>query len=163
MTIEPYTLEKPVWTDVDFEQMGWHDAHVHAVAFRPELFEFWVDLDYIFSWVHPQGDEKYFRFWVAPVTLVFTNVHSLGFEIELYDGGLSVLSLERSEPTKPRNADHMPQQVEWLWRLDCNEGEIALRSVGYSQFTRRPPALLQAQELTFEERGGISFDRFYAA
>jgi hypothetical protein len=25
-------LEKPVWTDADFEEMGWHDAVVYAVA-----------------------------------------------------------------------------------------------------------------------------------
>ncbi|HEX3314722.1 MAG TPA: hypothetical protein VHR72_07500 [Gemmataceae bacterium] len=162
MTIEQYTLEKPVWTDADYEQMGWHDAHVHAMAFRPELFEFWLDLDYIFQWVHPEGDEKYFRFWVAPVTLVFTNVRDLAFDIESYDGGLSVQSFGRSEPTKPRNADYIPQQTEWFWRLECNEGEITLRSVGYSQFTRHPPVLLQAQQLTFEDRGGISFNRDYA-
>jgi hypothetical protein len=34
--------------------MGWHDVHIHAVAFRAELFEFWLNMDCIFSWVHPQ-------------------------------------------------------------------------------------------------------------
>src|SRR5688500_14405121 len=127
MLIEPYTLEKPVWTEADFEQMGWHDARVHAIAFRPELFEFWLDVDYIYSWVHPKGDETYFRFWVAPVTLVFTNVYSLGFDIESFDGGLSLQGIERSEPQPPRHADYISKQTEWLWRLDCNEGEVTFR------------------------------------
>src|SRR5436189_586152 len=98
MTIEPYKLEKPVWTEADFEQMGWHDVHIHAVAFRPERFEFWLDVDYIFHWVHPQGEQRLFQFWVAPATLVFTNVHSIRFDIESHDGDLSLQSIKRSEP-----------------------------------------------------------------
>lgn len=161
MTIEPYMLEKPVWTEADFEQMGWHDAHIHAFAFNPELFEFWLDVDYIYSWVHPTGDATHFRFWVAPVTLVFTNVHSLRFDLEWFDGCLSLQDITRSEPQSPQNTDCISKKTEWLWRLDCNEGEVTFRSVGYSQFTRRPPVFLQAQKLTLEERGGISFSRDY--
>jgi hypothetical protein len=163
MTIEPYTLEKAVWTEADFEQMGWHDVHIHAIAFRAELFEFWLDVDYIYSWVHPKGDETYFRFWVAPATLVFTNVHSLRFDIESHYGDLSLQGIERSEPCPARNAEYLTKKTEWLWLFDCNEGEIAFRSLGFSQFTRRPPVLLQAQQLTLEERGGISFATDYAA
>lgn len=162
MTTEPYTLEKLVWTEADFENMGWHDVHIHAVAFRAVIFEFWLDVDYIFSWVHPKGDETYFRFWVAPATLVFTNVHSLRFDIDSHNGDLSLQGVERSEPSRPRNADYIPKQTEWLWRLDCSEGEVTFRSGGYSQFTRRPPVLLQAQQLTLEERGGISFATDFA-
>lgn len=162
MTIEPYTLEKPVWTEADFEQMGWHDVNIHAVAFRAEVFEFWLDVDYIFSWVHPQGEETHFRFWVAPATLVFTNVHSLRFDIESHDGDLSLQGIERSEPCSARNAECLDKKTEWLWLLDCNEGEITFRSVGFSQFTRRRPVLLQTQQLSPEERGGISFATDYA-
>jgi hypothetical protein len=55
MAIQQYTIQKPVWTEADFEQMGWHDVHIHAVAFRPEIFELWLDIDYIFGWVDPHG------------------------------------------------------------------------------------------------------------
>ena len=163
MTTQPFTLEKPVWTEADFEQMGWHDVHIHAVAFRPEIFELWLDIDYIFSWVDPKGAETHYSFWVAPVTLVFTNVHTLRFDLESHDGDLSLQGIGRSEPCAARNAEFLTKKTEWLWLLDCNEGEIAFRSVGFSQFTRRPPVLLQAQQLTLEERGGISFVTDYAA
>lgn len=163
MTIEPYTLEKPVWTEADFEQMGWHDVNIHALAFRAEVFEFWLDVDYILSWVHSQGEEAYFRFWVAPATLVFTNVHSLRFDIESHDGGLSLQGIERSEPCPARNAEYLDKKIEWLWLFDCNEGKIAFRSVGFSQFTRRRAVLLQAQQLSLAERGGVSFATDYAA
>lgn len=163
MTTQPFTLERPVWTEADFEQMGWHDVHIHAIAFRPETFELWLDIDYIFSWVDPQGGETYYSFWVSPATLVFTNVHSLKFDLESYNGDLSLQGIKRSEPCATHNAEFLTKETEWLWLLDCNEGEIAFRSVGFLQFTRRPPVLLQAQRLTLDERGGISFATNYAA
>ena len=161
--IEPYTLAKLVWTEADFEQMGWHDIHIHAVAFRPELFELWLDVDYIFKWVHPQGGETFFRFWVAPATLIFTNVHSLRFDFESHDGELSLQGIKRSNPCPARNAEYLTKKTEWSWLLDCNEGEIAFHSVGFSQFTRRPPVLNQAQKLDMEQRGGISFATDHAS
>jgi hypothetical protein len=163
MTTQPFTLEKPVWTEADFEQMGWHDVHIHAVAFRPEISELWLDIDYIFTWVDPRGAETHYSFWVAPATLVFTNVHSLRLDVESLDGDLSLQGIERSEPTAARNAEYLAKKTEWLWLLDCNEGEVAFHSVGFSQFTRRPPVLLQTRQLTLEERGGISFATNYAA
>src|SRR4051812_26329180 len=102
MTTQPFTLGKPVWTEADFEQMGWHDVHIHAVAFRPEIFELWLDIDYLFTWVDPQGAETHYSFWVAPATLVFTNVHSLRFDLESHDGDLSLQGIERSEPCAAR-------------------------------------------------------------
>lgn len=163
MTGQSFTLEKPVWTDADFVQMNWHDVHIHGIAFRAELFEFWLDVDYIFSWVHPEGEETYFRFWVAPATLVFTNVHDLKFDIESYNGALELQGIKRSEPGRPKNAEHISKQTEWLWLLDCIEGNVTFRSVGFSQFTRRSPVLQQALQLKLEERGGISFSRDYSA
>jgi len=160
MTAQQHKIEKPVWTEADFEQMGWHDVHVHAVAFRPELFELWFDIDYILSWVDPQGGETHYSFWVAPATLVFENVYDLKFDIESHDGDMSLQGIERSDASTPRNA--VTKQTEWRWLLDFNEGQMTLRSVGYSQFTRRPPVLVRAQQLTLEQRGGVSFDRDYA-
>lgn len=48
-----YQLEKYLWTEEDFNQMGWHDSNIYAIAFG-ENFEFKLDIDYIFQWVHPK-------------------------------------------------------------------------------------------------------------
>ncbi len=45
-----YILEKSIWTDLDFENMGWHDSRIHSVAFG-ENFELIFDIDYIFKWL----------------------------------------------------------------------------------------------------------------
>ena len=51
MSDEP--LEKAVWTDGDFDRMGWHDARVHAIAFHEDEdnAELLLDLDYIVRWI----------------------------------------------------------------------------------------------------------------
>ena len=64
--------------------MGWHDSRIHAVAFLTEKFELAFDIDYILRWVQPSEDE-YHRFWVAPATLVFENIHEVKFDIEPFE------------------------------------------------------------------------------
>ena len=62
LTDVPDPLEgRAVWSDADFEQMGWHDATVWAVAFlatdpRETLDssgELALDIDYIVQWIEP--------------------------------------------------------------------------------------------------------------
>jgi hypothetical protein len=31
--VEEYELEKWIWTEADFDVMGWHDSSIHALAF----------------------------------------------------------------------------------------------------------------------------------
>jgi hypothetical protein len=69
-------LEKLIWTEADYDIMGWHDATVWALALGWESHEFSLDIDYI-KWVQPDADDPDFRFWVAPATLVFHNTYQL--------------------------------------------------------------------------------------
>lgn len=162
MAAQSFNLEKLVWTEADFEQMGWHDVHIYAVAFRQANHELWLDLDYMFKWAYPEGEDTKYHFWIAPVTLVYWNVHTLKLDIESHDGDLEIQDIKRSEPCRARNSEYIAKQTEWLWLLECQQGEITFRSVGFSQFTRRSPVFQQKQKLTLECRGGISFARDYA-
>ena len=91
--MKSYVLEKPVWDDTDFDVMGWHDATVWSVFANPEQYQFFLDLDYIFQWVHPSADETYFKFWVSPVTMVFDNVHSVELDIISEQGAIEISCL----------------------------------------------------------------------
>jgi hypothetical protein len=106
-----------------------------------------------------KGGETRYSFWVAPATLVFEDVYDLKFDIETQDGTMSLQGIERGEASAPLNAEK--KQTEWRWLLDFNEGRISFRSIGFSQFTRRPPVLVHAQKLRLEQRGGVSFGRDY--
>ena len=76
-------VAKYLWTDDDFEAMGWHDVIVHA--FRSEPGDHAVtsasdrllfDLDYIVKWVVEQPLNG-ISCWLLPATLVFEDVGGL--------------------------------------------------------------------------------------
>lgn len=153
-----YKVEKWVWTDADFDEMGWHDSRVHAMAFLPEDFELVFDIDYIFEWVQPKPGETYFKFWVAQATLVFENVYDVELDIDSYNSKLEIDSIRREDARAPRNVQYIDKGTEWLWVMECQEGEVRFRSVGYKQFIREAPRLGKTQAIDLKVRG-FSFAR----
>ena len=154
-----YQLEKTVWTDADFDQMGWHDATLWSMLADSDAFEFALDLDYIFEWVHPGPGETYFEFWVAPVTMVFHMAHTVVLDIESMSGSIEVADVHRGDPVPTVRGEGSQRE----YRFECQEGEISLMTEGYTMYVRRPPVRLRAQRLGIEERGGVSFERAAAA
>jgi hypothetical protein len=58
MSIQP-VVAKTIWTDADFDAMGWHDNAVHAIALEPvpsDPGRLLLDIDYILEWVPPLPD-----------------------------------------------------------------------------------------------------------
>jgi len=159
---ERYEPEKLVWTEADFDTMGWHDVTIHAVAFFPERFEFGLDLDYIFRWVDPEDEGGCCTFWVAAATMVFENAYDIVFEVDT-SAGLEVAHISRADPKPPHDAKAAGRDTEWTWTIQCQEGAIRLRSVGYKMFVRTAPVLQGGQTLDPEIRGGISFARSQAS
>jgi hypothetical protein len=155
-------VEKWVWTDTDFERMGWHDVQLHGIARyekveRDEVAgseghysgtELLLDIDYILKWV--TTDPEHWKFWVAPSTLAFENAYD--FEVR----GWAQLQWEISEIH--REHAHYPSGREcWKWEI-WGTGIVFLAE-GYKQYIRRKPVLSRFQSLTFEERGGVSFSK----
>jgi hypothetical protein len=62
MSDENYTIEKNVWSDSDYDQMSFHDVHIHAVCFSTDSTEMSFDVDYIFKWVMPAPPHEYLGF-----------------------------------------------------------------------------------------------------
>lgn len=154
---EPYRLEKSVWSQADFESMGWHDVVVHSIAFDTEHHRLLLDIDYIFAWVDPLPPSPSFSFWLSPSTLVFDGAWDLKIE---YDAslGFQLQEIERSEPRLRPHGDLARKTEEWRWTLEGNEGAISFWASWYRQFTRRSPTHHTQQSLRLDERGGISFD-----
>jgi len=46
---EKFVLEKSVWTETDFEKMGWNDVVIHGLSFGLAQYELLFDIDYIFA------------------------------------------------------------------------------------------------------------------
>lgn len=158
VVIAPYLPEKWVWTDADFDRLGWHDARVYALACQPEPYELALDIDYLFQWVQPTADEIYFSFWVAPCTLIFEDVAALDLALSSSAGDFAIADLTRESLLTRPGADTPAPQI-WRWHLDGHEGDIAFQTTGYTQYVRAAPLHIQRQRLDLAARGGLSFAR----
>ena len=150
-------LYRYVWTDRDFDQVGWHDATVHACAFRmgPEqwLGTLLLDIDYILEWVQPPAGETSFKFWVAPATLAFEAASALEGELGIHSLPPSFNDLRRGPADRPE-ATEMGYEK---WVLDGHDFDLTLLSRGFKQVFRRQPILSSTPMIGLEDRGGISF------
>jgi hypothetical protein len=127
-----------IWTEADFDQMGWHDATIHGIAFLNDTFELAFDIDYIFEWVQPVAPDPGFRFWVAPCTLVFTNVIDLAVDLKPY-AEVSIDSVSRNDPGVPLNAEYIGRRIDWRWIVACAGGTVTFRAAGYTLYVRQAP------------------------
>lgn len=157
--LDEYEMEKWIWTDADFELMGWHDSQIYAFAFLSETYEFVLDIDYILRWVQPAPGETYFKFWVAPATLVFENAYDIKFDLDTQNGvGVEIQDIHRQNP-KVLEAGELAGTNEWRWVIEAQEGEISLDATGFKQYFRKKPFFQQEQALEMGVRNGISFYR----
>lgn len=141
-----YELEKWIWTEKDFAQMGWHDATVYGVRLNQNLE---LDLDYIFQWNQPEVEGFHFTFWVAPSTLIFENPEALSFELtqSFDDKWLEIEDIEMNVIDNVIN-----------WTIITQQGDISFKAESFRQIVRKKPSLQLGQTVPYDERGGFSFD-----
>lgn len=110
--------------------------------------------------VSPVEGEKYFKFYVSPCTLVFENVHSLNFDLDISEPfEIEIADIYRENPQKPLNHEYIKRDVEYSWIIQTQQGNISLKSVGYKQYVREHPILIKSQKIGLEKRNGISFEK----
>lgn len=138
--LENYDLEKWIWTEADFDVMGWHDCPIYAMKFDGNLS---FDLDYLFKWNEPEVEGMPFTFWISPATLIFEDVtlFKVNF-ITDFVNGLEIYEISKSA---------VENTTEWT--LETQEGNIIIRSKGFKQVIRRKPTLQFNQCISHEERG----------
>jgi hypothetical protein len=144
--METYTLEKWVWTDADFETMGWHDASIYAMQLNADLA---LDVDYIFKWNQPETEGFQFTFFVAPCTLIFKDVRDVSFD------------LNTSFYYKPIEVADIDREVigdQQYYTIDTREGHLSFSASGYRQFVRMYPSFQLGQTIAYDERAGTSLE-----
>jgi len=128
-----------------------------AISFG-ERFQFKLDIDYIFQWIHPKENETYFSFWIAPCTLVFENVWDLRFDIHISsDIELEIDDIRRDNAREARNAAYIDKKTEYDWTIETHQGDITFKSVGFTQYVRKKPVYTSSQLLLPQDRDGVSF------
>jgi hypothetical protein len=141
------------WTTADFDELSWHDCHVHAFRLH-DPGEFGVadvdfDIDFIVEWLCPTDGP--FQFRVAPATLTFHQAFGLRFELdyEAVGAGMTPFSLDGIERETPVEA---PGSPTWQLRVNWPKGSITFASPGFTLQLRREPILIGRQRLTALER-----------
>ncbi|WP_447635657.1 hypothetical protein [Flavobacterium microcysteis] len=138
---------KEIWTDADFEEMGWHDSYIHAISLLNENLEFCLDIDYLFKWVLDDQSNLY-NFWVSPCTLLFLNVLNLKIDIDFQNTvGLDILDINRNNPRTSSDKE----KTLWDFEIITDKGYITFESSGYKQVVKKQPILSQSQVLTREK------------
>lgn len=138
-----YKLEKQIWTDADFEQMGWHDCNVYKIRLTEDLE---LDIDYILQWNKPDLTGLPFTFWIVPATLVFKSAQDLTFAFDIgFEDAFKIEDIEK--------------EGENHWTIITRQGDIQFNSSGYEQYVRQEPFFEFGQTISFIERYGYSLDR----
>ena len=147
-------MSEPIWTNDRFDEMSWHDNHVHALRVVEEAHgagRLLLDLDYIIEWL---GHSDGMRFRIVPATLTFFDVTCLKVCIDYATptaalGPFSIHAIERRSEQRERH-------TALLWRILLNwpAGEIAFEASGFEQRGRGAPVVCERQYLSADVRGG---------
>jgi len=119
---------KKSWTEDDFENMSWHDNHVHGFTIRSGEYgagEIEFNIDYISEWI--PCEEKSFRFLIAPALLTFRDVTNLKLNLD-YKTPTAALT-----PFSIHQIHYDKNSKEWRIEINWPNGDITFDSSGYNQ------------------------------
>jgi hypothetical protein len=140
------------WTHAQFEQMSWHDNHVHALRFVQGEYgsgDLILDIDYIVEWVREPAEMK---FRILPATLRFTGVTNLRVTLDYASataamGPFSIHTIGRRTEARERYEAQL-----WTIMLNWPVGELSFEAGGYEQTGWGKLVLASRQHLLPEER-----------
>ena len=155
MLTDDNALTRSIWSDADFEVMSWHDCAIYAYWIDNANVELVMDMDYICAWNQPVVPYDPLSFYIAPATFVVHGVTDVGLSLQSAANPFKLNAMHREDQRSIPNSDFST----WRWVLEGHHGNLSLRAVGYTLYLRRQPILVQAQSLSNEQRGGISFAR----
>ena len=148
-------MSQNICTHENFDEMSWHDNHVHGI----QVVEgehggtLILDLDYIVEWIRV-GDAYKFR--IVPSTLSFFKVSGLQIQLDYHrpSAAIGPFSMDRII----RATEKREQYTATIWRIPFNwpDGHISFEAAGFSQQARGVPVLTDRQMLSTEERAGAS-------
>ena len=144
---------KDVWTHLDFEEMSWHDNHVHGFSLAEGEHgsgTVTFDIDYILEWIKADSGDIAFR--IAPADLTFHEVTNLVVRIDYRrpTAALTPFSLD----SIVRSEERRKRYTATVWRLNLGwpEGYISFEANGYVQTLRGDAVVADQQMLREEER-----------
>ena len=141
-----FSKVKKIWTDNDFEQMGWHDCRLYGFFFDYKNFDLVLNIDYIFEWVKDQNNpNKFIGFQVAPCSLIFEACTDLKISIDLNNTSDIIINrLKRENPRLTPNGKFT--EMDYFIDLN-NENTLSFSAIGYRQILNDKPTFSENQDL----------------
>ena len=146
-------MSDQVWTDRQFDEMSWHDNHVHAIRIvegADGAGDFILDIDHIVEWL--DGPDRGFRFRILPAVLTFHGVMFLRASLDyatptMAFGPFAIHDISRR---MERRETYSAQ----LWKISLNwpVGEFTFEGAGFTQRAFGEPILSDRQCLSPELR-----------
>jgi hypothetical protein len=126
------------WSDRQFDEMSWHDNHVHALRIVEGAHgagELVLDLDYILEWLKCEDGGCEFR--IVPACLTFRDVTNLRISLDYAAaaaalGPFSIHAIERRIERRERYDAQL-----WKIRVNWPVGEISFEASGFQQLAMR--------------------------
>ncbi|EJZ23061.1 hypothetical protein NE852_07200 [Rhizobium sp. Pop5] len=134
--------EKEIWTDEDFDVMGWHDCRLYSISLPNENFEFKIDIDYIFRW--ERRDDLFLGFWISECDLIFHDISDLQVAIEPENTIPTTISDITRKNMRPTPSGGL---FVWDYRIELDKGAICFSAAGFTQKLRSQPKFPQSQDL----------------
>lgn len=140
------------WTEQQFEEMSWHDNHVHALRIVEGTHgsgELVLDLDYILEWIKSADG---FEFRIVPVCLTFREVTNLRISLDYATptAALVPFSIHAIE----HHSEPRERYVAQVWHIIVNwpNGDIVFEASGFVQRSTGASVLSHDQFLRPDQR-----------
>ena len=151
-------IDKVQWTDSDFEEMSWHDNHVHGIQVEVDNEDHGtgilvLDLDHILEWIAPASPGEAVRFRIARARLTFYEISALRIEIDWASAQAGMTPFSIGEISR-RKLEYPTGYVSWAWTVAVNwpQGAITFNSPRFSQVLVGPVVATDGQCLTLRQR-----------
>jgi len=147
-------MSEYLWTEEEFDEMSWHDNHVHGLQIIEGDYgagKLILDIDYILEWIN--SAEGKFQFRILPAFLEFKGVTNLRIALDYATptAGLAPFSIHAIE----RKIEARERYEAQLWKIIINwpVGEITFEAEGFEQRGIHEPQVAEEQWLSSQERG----------
>lgn len=142
--MEEFELEKILWTEKDFRDMGWHDCRLYGVSFDHKNYSLILDIDYIFKRTDYDESNAEKVFWISPCYLIFENYYNVRIDLDLTNiADIIIGDLLQDNPVLTPNG----KLTQWRYQVQTNVGDITLYATGYRQIVRESPLCVNTQDL----------------
>jgi hypothetical protein len=144
------------WTEKQFDELSWHDNHVHSLeisAGYQGVGTLLLRLGYIVERMPPALLDGASSLRIAPATLVFHDVSDLKVDLDYAkaDAALAPFSIGDITRQTHEQASGVPW---WRWKIaiDQPKGAISFLARGFTQTLTGAP--ITSREQTLAGRGG---------